>query len=52
MVDLSSSELARSLRMPGPEGHVQNYQHCGKNELKPHFRFLLVCAALPEPIML
>src|SRR5262249_49112848 len=39
--DLGLSELSRSLRMPGPEGHVQDHQRSCKNELKPHFRFFV-----------
>src|SRR5262249_37566707 len=39
-IDLCVSELTRSLRMPGPEGHVQDHQRSGKNEFKPHFQFL------------
>src|SRR4030095_14180240 len=46
LIDLRLRELARSLRMPGPEGHVQNNERSAKNELKPHLSFLLefVCS--------
>src|SRR5204862_7284867 len=33
LIDLRLSEFARSLRMPEPEGHVQDNYCSGKNEL-------------------
>jgi hypothetical protein len=37
--------------MPGQEGQVQDNKHGGKNELKPHFCFLVECCAVPKSKM-
>src|SRR5436190_20514124 len=51
LVDLRLSQLARALRMPDPERHVQDHQRSGKSEVKPHLCFLpelvLVCRSEP-----